>query len=75
MKGITVKLSPTTLRRLREEAATTGRSVASLVRDRVEGHHDTSGAASVYALTADLAGIVDGPRRSATNSRRRFRKS
>jgi hypothetical protein len=74
MKGITIKLSPQTLRRLREEAAATGRSVASLVRHRLEDRRDNESVVSVYGLTADLAGSVAGPRRSATNSRRRFRK-
>ena len=34
MKGITVKLPDTTLRRLRQEARTTGRSVGALIRER-----------------------------------------
>jgi len=73
MKGITVKIPEATLRRLKEEARATGRSVASLVRERVE----TPGAAlqgSVYAKTPDLAGSVAGSRRSATNDRHRFRR-
>jgi predicted DNA-binding protein len=74
MKGITIKLSEITVQRLRQEAQTTGRTVAALVRDRVEGMHRDRGD-SVYALTSDLAGTVAGPRRSATNNRRRFRKS
>jgi hypothetical protein len=74
MKGITIKLSEITLRRLRQEAQTTGRSVAALVRDRVDGPPRGS-SDSVHALTADLAGSLAGPSRSATNARRRFRKS
>jgi len=35
MKGITVKLRDTTLRQLRQEARTTGRSVAALIRERL----------------------------------------
>ena len=55
------------------EARATGRSVAALIRDRVEvaqGHD----AGSVYALTTDLAGCVTGGRKSATNDRRKFRR-
>jgi hypothetical protein len=74
MKGITVKLSEATVRRLRQEAQASGRTVAALVRDRLEGIHRDN-ADSVYSLTSDLAGTVAGPRRSATNARRRFRKS
>ena len=36
MKGITVKLPETTLRRLRQEARATGCSVAALIRERLE---------------------------------------
>lgn len=74
VKGVTIKLSEITLQRLRQEAQTAGRTVAALVRDRVEGIH-RDGVDSVYSLTSDLAGSVAGPRRSATNERRRFRKS
>ena len=65
MKGITIKLSDTTLRQLRDEARETGRSVAALFRERVEAPPDhTNG--SVFALTSDLAGQPCGrppPRR------------
>lgn len=73
MKGITIKLPEETLRRLREEARSTGRSVAALIRERVETppNEDTG---SVYALTSDLAGSVDGSKRPATNERRKFRR-
>ena len=74
MKGITVKLPEETLRRLQEEARSTGRSVAALIRERVEtppGHDGES----LYALTSDLAGSVAGSRKSATNKRSRFRRS
>ncbi len=74
MKGITIKLPETTLRRLKEEARETGRSVAALVRDRVEAPLDRDGG-SVYAVTSDLAGSLAGGRRPATNARRRFRRS
>ena len=74
MKGITIKLPETTLRRLRERARETGMSVAALVRESVEVSPDR-GSGSVYAITADLAGSVSGGRRAATNERRRFRRS
>jgi hypothetical protein len=72
MKGITLKLPEATLRRLKEEARASGRSVASLVRERVEA--PAAAAGSVYAMTSDLAGCVVGSRRSATNDRPRFRR-
>jgi len=74
MKGITIKLSDTTLRLLRRQARETGRSVASLVRERVEAPQDQA-SESVFALTSDLAGSLAGGRRSAANSRRKFRRS
>lgn len=61
-----------TLRRLEREAQMTGRSVAALVRERIEGAPDLE---SVYAATADLAGCLAGRRRAATNARRRFRRA
>ena len=74
MKGITIKLSEETLLRLQKEARSTGRSIASLIRERVETQpgQDT---ASFYALTADLAGSLSGSRKPATNDRRRFRRA
>ena len=74
MRGITIKLSDATLLQLEREARATGRSVAALVRDRVDAPRDV-GASSVHNLTADLAGSVSGRRESATNRRRRFRQS
>jgi predicted DNA-binding protein len=73
MRGITIKLSETTLRRLEQEARATGRSVAAIIRERVEAQaepHD-----SVYALTRDLAGSLSGGTRAATNERRKFNRS
>ena len=74
MKGITIKLPDETLRRLRKEAEATGRSVAALIRERIEIplHRGTE---SVFALTEDLAGSLAGGRRAATNDRRKFRRS
>jgi hypothetical protein len=74
MRGITIKLQETTLRRLRQHARDSGRSVAELVRERVEGVSDRD-RGSVYALTSDLAGSLAGGRKAATNARRRFRRS
>ena len=73
MKGITIKLSHETLKRLREEARSTGRTVAALIRQRVETAPDNDGE-WFYALTSDLAGSLTGSRKSATNARRRFRR-
>ncbi len=74
MKGITVKLPDTTLRRLRQEARTTGRSVAALIRERLEDV-PRRGSRSIYEITLDLAGSVAGSRKPATNDRRRFARS
>jgi len=74
MKGITVKLPDTTLRWLRQEARTTGRSVAALIRERLEDV-PSRGSQSVYEITLDLAGSVAGSRKPATNDRRRFARS
>ena len=74
MKGITIKLPEETLRRLQQEARSTGRSVAALVRERVEAPV-VDDVQSVYAVTSDLAGRLKGGRKSATNSRPRFRRS
>jgi hypothetical protein len=71
MKGITIKLPDSTLRRLRQEARATGRSVAALIRERLESA-PRRGGRSVYEITADLAGCVVGGRTSATNNRRKF---
>jgi len=74
MKGITIKLPEATLRRLRQEARDTGRSVAALIRECIEGPL-ASRTDSVYSLTSDLAGTLAGGRRAASNERRRFRRS
>lgn len=72
MKGITIKLPDAVIRQLRAEARESGRSVAALVRERVQAPaHD---GASVYAISADLAGSLNGSRLPATNSRARFRR-
>jgi hypothetical protein len=74
MKGITIKLPADTLKALRDEARATGRTVTDVIRERIEAAApDQSG--SVHALTSDLAGSLAGSGRSATNLRRRFRKS
>ena len=73
MRGITIKLPEATLKRLRDEARATGRSVSDLVRERLEAVTDPT--FTVHALTSDLAGSLVGSRKSATNQRARFRKS
>jgi predicted DNA-binding protein len=73
VKSITIKLPETVLERLKEEARATGRTVAAIVRERIEGHAPDRDA-SVYSLTSDLAGtLAEGPK-SATNDRRKFRR-
>ena len=73
MKGITVKLSEATLKRLEQEAQSTGRSVAAIIRERVEQQPDAG--ASVYSLSRHIAGSLAGSGKSANNERRRFRRS
>lgn len=73
MKVIAVKLPEETIGRLKEEARATGRTVASLLRERLEAPPE-AGPRSVHDLTADLAGCLEGGRRSATNRRRKFRR-
>jgi hypothetical protein len=72
MRALTVKLREETVLRLKKEARASGRTVTDLVRDRIEAPPDEG--ASVFALTADLAGKLAGSRRSATNHRRKFRR-
>jgi Arc/MetJ-type ribon-helix-helix transcriptional regulator len=72
MKGITIKLPEAVARQLREQARRSGRSVAELVRERLEAApHKGS---SIYAISADLAGSLAGSRLPATNARSRFRR-
>ena len=73
MRGITIKLSETTLRRLEQEARATGRSVGAIIRERVEARHELND--SVYSLTRDLAGCLSGRAKAATNERRKFKRS
>jgi predicted DNA-binding protein len=73
MKVVSVKLPEATLKRLREEAQATGRSVGAILRERAEAAVNVP--ASVHDMASDLAGSLEGSRRSATNARRRFRRS
>jgi len=70
MKGITIKLPHAVAQRLRQQARQSGRSVAALIRERIE----VSPGDSVYAVTSDLAGSLAGRRSPATNTRRRFKR-
>ena len=74
MKVVSIKLPEATLRRLKAEAQATGRTVASLVRERVDPPTDGV-SRTVHDLADDLAGSVSGSRRPATNARRKFRRS
>jgi hypothetical protein len=73
MKGITIKLPESTLKRLEQEARATGRTVSAIIRERVEAETDAGD--SVYSLIPDLAGSLSGSGRAATNERRKFRRS
>jgi CopG-like RHH_1 or ribbon-helix-helix domain, RHH_5 len=72
MKRITINLPDAVARQLKEQARQSGRSVAALVRERIEAPPQAGG--SVYAISADLAGSLAGSRLPATNVRRRFRR-
>jgi hypothetical protein len=71
MKGITIKLPEATLLRLKQQARASGRSVAALVRERLESLSEPRDE-SVYGATSDLAGSVVGGRKPATNQRPKF---
>ena len=73
MNAISIKLPAETIRELKAEAKATGRTVAAVVRERIERSTTVTG--SVYELASDLAGSVAGSRKSATNARRKFRRS
>jgi predicted DNA-binding protein len=73
MKGITIKLPEETLKRLAAEARASGRSVAAIIRERVESPPES--AESVYGLTRDLAGRLSGTNAPASNARRKFARS
>lgn len=72
MKGITVKFPEKTLQQLRQRARRSGRSVSALIRELVERGPEKG--ETVYAMTADLAGILEGRTEAATNARRKFRR-
>jgi plasmid stability protein len=73
MRGITIKLPEATLRRLDVEAKATGRSIAAVVRERLDaGVVPASG--TLHELAGDLAGALAGRRLAATNERRKFRR-
>ena len=72
MKGITIKLPEALARQLKEQARQSGRSIAALIRERIETPLRDDG--SVYAISDDLAGCLAGSRLPATNARRRFRR-
>ena len=73
MRGITIKLPESTLRRLNTEAKATGRSIAAIVRERLDaGVQSTSG--TLHELAGDLVGVLAGSRRAASNERSKFRR-
>jgi predicted DNA-binding protein len=72
MKGITTKLPEAVARQLEEQARQSGRSIAALIRERIEAPLRDDG--SVYAISDDLAGSLAGSRLPATNARPRFRR-
>ena len=70
MKGITIKLPGAVAQRLRQEARQSGRSVAALIRERIEAPPGES----VCAVSGDLSGSLAGRRSAATNARKRFKR-
>lgn len=71
MKGITIKLPEAVARQLKGQARQSGRSVAALIRERLEGSRPDG---SVHGISSDLAGCLDGAELPAANNRRRFRR-
>ncbi|MFT3819411.1 MAG: hypothetical protein QM750_17530 [Rubrivivax sp.] len=74
MRGITIKLPEATLQALAAEARASGRSIAAVVRSRLEAPQGIADG-SVHALAGDLAGSLAGSRRPASNDRRKFRRA
>lgn len=73
MRGITIKLPESTLSRLDAEAKATGRSIAAVVRERLDADLRPA-AGTLHELAGDLAGALAGSRVAATNARRKFRR-
>ena len=57
MKGITIKLPEDTLQALAAEARASGRSIAAVVRSRLDAPQRAADG-SVYAQARDLAGVL-----------------
>ena len=74
MKGITIKLPEATLQALAAEARASGRSIAAVVRSRLDASQSVADG-SVYAIASDLAGTLAGSRQPASNERRKFRRA
>ncbi|MBL8952606.1 MAG: hypothetical protein JNK82_17635, partial [Myxococcaceae bacterium] len=64
MKGISIKLPEETIRRLRNEAYETGLTLGELIRMKLSEPSQPYGA-TVWDLSHDLLGTVDGGKRSA----------
>jgi hypothetical protein len=73
MRGITIKLPDATLKRLADEARASGRSIAAVVREKLDARK-AEGGLTVYEQAGDLAGVLHGSHRSATNDRPKFRR-
>jgi hypothetical protein len=71
VRAITVKLSEETLERLGSEARAKGKSIAAVVRSKLDAEAIEG---SVYERASDLVGVLAGSARSASNARRRFRR-
>lgn len=74
MKGITIKLPEDTLQALAAEARASGRSIAAVVRSRLDAPPRAADG-SVYGQASDLAGVLAGSRKPASNDRRKFRRA
>lgn len=74
MKAITIKLPEDTLQALAAEARASGRSIAAVVRSRLDAPPRAADG-SVYAQARDLAGVLAGSRKPASNDRRKFRRA
>lgn len=64
-----MRLAEATLRQLGQRARREGTSVSALIRGLVERG---LGGRTVYGITADLAGSLEGSGRAATNARSKF---
>jgi len=71
---MTIKFDEATLVWLRRQARASKKKVGALVREWVEERR-SSNVRTVFDLTSDLVGCLEGPAQSAMNERRKFKRA